>query len=165
MYGLTVPPGSIASATLSKDINSTGFGLTTPPRLGGFLAICGHNCCSSSAFSPAWWWATSCCQSCFVPWSRLWHLKDPSLLCFSDMDGCGASCIGSVLLWLEAILHLGIFEVGAGFLMNLQPVLAKMGTHYLLSCEMKPSKHKIDNCVTREASLPLVRQMSDVPWI
>lgn len=160
MCGLTVLPGSIASATLSKDTNTTGFDLTPPPRLGGFLAICGHNYFSSSAFSPAWWWATSCCQSCFVPQSRLWHLKDPSTMWFSDMDGCGASCIRSVFLWLEAILHLGIFEAGAGFLMNLQLVLAKVGTHYLLSCEMEPSKHKRDNCVTREASWKTEQFMS-----
>lgn len=53
---------------------------------------------------------------------------------------------------MEAILPLGIFETGAGFLINLQLVPAKMGKHYLLSCEMKPSKHRTDNSVTREAS-------------
>lgn len=87
-----------------------------------------------------------------MPQSGLWHLKDPSTLWFGDMDGSGASCIGSVLLWLEAILHLGIFEAAAGFLMTLQLVPAKMGKTFLLSCEMKPSKHRTDNCVTREAS-------------
>lgn len=71
---------------------------------------------------------------------------------FGDTGGCGASCIGSVLLWLEAILPLGIFEVGVSFLMNLQLAPAKMGKHYLLGGEMKPSKHGMDNCVTREAS-------------
>lgn len=56
--------------------------------------------------------------------------------------GYGASCIGVVPLWLEAILQLVICEVGAGFLMDLQLVLAKMGKCYLLSCEVKPSKRR-----------------------
>lgn len=54
--------------------------------------------------------------------------------------GYEVSCIGSVPLWLEAILQLEICEVGAGFLMDLQLVLAKLGNHDPLSCGMKPSK-------------------------
>ena len=127
-----------------------------PPLLGGFMIICGPNCCT-------------------VPQPFLQPADEPHLAVRADLCqglGCGtpqvpphcglvvrllpvgygASCIGSVPLGLEAIPQLGICEVAVGFLMNLHLALAKMGKCYLLSCEMKPSKRRRDNRVTREVS-------------
>lgn len=87
----------------------------------------------SSAFSPASWWATSGCRRWSVPGPMLWHPSTQipphcGLVVRLLPIGYGVSCIGRDSLWLEAISQLGI------------------------SCEMKHSKRRIDNPVTREVS-------------
>lgn len=152
MCGLTVPPGSIASAILSKDINTTDFSLTPPldlVDLWPFVATISAHCQPLLQPDHEQYLAVRVVL-CHSLSCSAW--KIPCTVWFGGMDGCGASCIGSVFVWLEAILPLGIFVVGPGFLMNLQLVPSKMRKYYLLTCEMKPSKHRIDNCVTSEAS-------------
>ena len=137
-------------------IHTVGFSLTPPPQLRGFVAICGPNRCTvlqpflQTVDEPHLAVRADLCQGRGSGTPQIPPHR--GLVVRLLLVGYGASCVGSVPLWLEAILQLGICEVGAGFLMDLQLVLAKRGKCYLLSCEMKPSKCRTDNRVTREVS-------------
>lgn len=157
-------------------VQAASFRPMAPPLLGGFMIICGPYHCTvpqpffQPADEPHLAVRADLCQGlgCGTPQVP----PHCGLVVRLLPVGYGVSCIGSVTLGLEAIPQSGICEVAAGFLMDLHLALTKIGKCYLPSCEMKPSKRRRDNRVTREVSwkteefyLLLMKQMSDVLWI